>query len=94
MIFSPDKISFSKLEGKIKTNIDILIDPNKSLEIRNISLENIGSTEEIYEFISEFEPVLSPKMQEYSHPAFNKLFLHAEKDGNVFYITRKNRRSF
>ena len=91
VIFSPDKISFSKLEGKIKTNIDILIDPNKSLEIRNISIENIGSTEEIYEFISEFEPVLSPKMQEYSHPAFNKLFLHAEKDENVFYITRKNR---
>ena len=91
VVFAPDKISFTKVEGKLKLKTSVIVDPNKSIEIRNIDIENIGSTEEIYEFISEVEPVLSPKMQEYSHPAFNKLFLQAEKENNIFYITRKNR---
>ena len=91
VIFAPDKISYVKNEGKLKLSTEIILDPNKPLEIRNIEIENIGSTEEIYELVSEFEPILSPKMQEYSHPAFNKLFLQIEKSGEVFYITRKNR---
>ena len=91
VIFAPDKVSFAKSEGKLKLKTSIVVDPNKAIEIRNIDIENIGSTEEIYEFVSEMEPVLSPKMQEYSHPAFNKLFLQAEKEDNIFYITRKDR---
>ena len=91
VIFAPDKISYVKNEGKLKLSTSVILDPNKALEIRKIEIENIGSTEEIYELVSEFEPILSKKMQEYSHPAFNKLFLQIEKSGEVFYITRRNR---
>ncbi len=91
VIFSPDKISYIKTDGKLKISTEIIVDPNKPLEIRNLEIENIGNTEEIYELISELEPILSEKLQEYSHPAFNKLFLKIEKENDIFYIIRKNR---
>jgi cyclic beta-1,2-glucan synthetase len=90
VVFAPDKITFTKTIGKLKIKTSITVDPNRPIEIRNVEIENIGNSEEIYEFITELEPVLSLPMQEYSHPAFNKLFLKIENENNIFYITRRN----
>ena len=84
IIFAPERVEFSKQEGNLKTNLKICIAPDKNLEIRRLEIENFGNSEEIFEVFSYFEPILSNEMEEYSHPAFNKLFLNiSSKDGNI-----------
>lgn len=84
VIFAPERIEFSKQDGNIKTDLKICIAPDKNLEIRRLEIENFGNSEEIFEVLSYFEPILSNEMEEYSHPSFNKLFLKISvKNGNI-----------
>lgn len=91
VVFSPDKAKFTKIENNLKIEQIVTIDPNKAVEIRRLEIENLGSNEEILEIISEFEPSLSPKMQEYSHPAFNKLFLKFEEENENIIVEKRDR---
>jgi cyclic beta-1,2-glucan synthetase len=75
VVFSPDKAKFIKKENNLKIEEIVCLDPNKAIEIRRIEIENLGNSEEVLELIADFEPSLSGKMEEYSHPAFNKLFM-------------------
>lgn len=91
--FMPDKNETEIIEGNIKAKIENTIAPNEPVEIRRLTLENMGNEEEVLEVTSYFEPVLSKKEQEYAHPAFNNLFLifeFDEKTSNLL-IRRKNR---
>ena len=58
-----------------------------------MTIENNGNEEEILEVTSYFEPVLSSKEQDYSHPAFNNLFLITkfDEETNSLIVKRKNR---
>ena len=47
---------------------------NEPVELRRITLENLGNEEEIVELTGYFEPMLTTKEQYYAHPAFNNLF--------------------
>ena len=78
--FMPDKDETKIRYGNIKSKVTITVDSNEPVEIRRLSLENIGNDEEILEISSYFEPVLSTKAQEYAHPAFNNLFLKFDYD--------------
>ena len=80
--------------GNIKSKVTITVDSNEPVEIRRLSLENIGNDEEILEISSYFEPVLSTKAQEYAHPAFNNLFLKFDYDEekNILIVKRKERK--
>lgn len=91
--FMPDKDEVKIRNGNIKSKVVTTIDSNNPIEIRRLTLENIGNEEEILEVSSYFEPVLSNKQQEYAHPAFNNLFLMFEFDDetNSLIVTRKNR---
>ena len=84
IIFAPERVEFSKQDGNLKLNLSICIAPDKNLEIRRLEIENFGNNEEIFEVFSYFEPILSGEMEEYAHPAFNKLFLKiSSMDGNI-----------
>ncbi len=63
------------------------------VELRRMILENQGNEEEILEVTCYFEPVLSPKEQDYAHPAFNNLFLinQLDEQTNSIIVQRKNR---
>ena len=91
VIFAPDKAKFSKIENNLKIEEIVTVDPNKPIEIRRLEIENLGNNEEIVEIISEFEPTLSYKMQEYSHPAFNKLFLKFEEENENIIVEKRDR---
>ena len=91
VIFSPDKAKFVKQENNLKIEEIISLDPNRNIEIRRIEIENLGSTEEFLEVITDFEPSLSRKMQEYSHPAFNKLFMKIEEENENLIFEKKDR---
>ena len=91
--FMPDKIEQEMINDNIRTKIETIIAPDEPVEIRQLTLENLGNEEEILEITSHFEPVLSRKEQDYAHPAFNNLFLIYEFDHetNSIIIKRKKR---
>ena len=91
--FMPDKDELERVDGNIKTKMNVVVSPNEPVEIRRLKLENLGNSDEILEVTSFFEPVLSSKEKDYAHPAFNNLFLEFEYDEKLqsFIIKRKKR---
>ena len=91
--FMPDKIEQEMINDNIKTKIETIIAPDEPVEIRQVTLENLGNEEELLELTSYMEPVLSKKEQDYAHPAFNKLFLVYDFDHetNSIIVKRKKR---
>ncbi len=91
--FMPDKIEQEMINDNIKTKIETIITPDEPVEIRQVTLENIGNEDEILEITSYFEPVLSRKEQDNAHPAFNDLFLMFKFDNetNSIIVKRKKR---
>lgn len=88
---SEDVTKISRIDGSVKTVSKVTIAQEAPVEIRNISLKNNGIEEETLEVTSYIEPILSSAMQDYSHPAFNNLFLSFEylEDGIVLAKRRK-----
>ena len=93
IMFTPDKIKQEIISDNIKTKIETIIAPEEPVEIRTVTLENLGNEEEILEITSYFEPVISKKDQDYAHPAFNNLFLiySIDEETNSLIIKRKKR---
>ena len=91
--FMPDRIEQEIVEGNIKTKIKTTTSSKEPVELRRVILENLGNEEEILEITSYFEPVLSIKEQDYSHQAFNNLFLTTRFDKNksCLIVKRKKR---
>ena len=91
--FMPDKVEQEMLNENIKTKIETIVAPDEPVEIRKLTLENMGNEDEVLEITSYFEPVLSSKEQDYAHPAFNNLFLMYDYDyetGSII-VKRKKR---
>ena len=57
----PDKIEQEMINDNIKTKIETIIAPDEPVEIRQVTLENLGNEEELLELTSYMEPVLSKK---------------------------------
>ncbi len=93
--FSPDCSKFVRQDGGIETTTKVCIIPNSPVEIRRIELKNLGNSEETIEVNSYLEPILSSLEQDYSHKAFNNLFLSFEflEDTNTIVAKRKSRDS-
>jgi len=91
-IFAPDKTTFSRTDGNIITTTKIIVTPENPVEIRRIELKNTGTEVETLEINNYFEPVLSTPMQDYSHMAFNNLFLTFEKLENNSILVRRRKR--
>ena len=91
--FMPDKNKITRQDGWIKTEENIGIAPNDSVEIRNMNFKNTGGAEAVLEITTFFEPVLSKKENDYAHPAFNNLFLSFEyiEDEEILLVKRKKR---
>lgn len=87
--FTQDKDKIIRLDGSIETSTKVCIAPNESVELRSIELRNYGIEEELLEISSFLEPVLSSKEQDYSHMAFNNLFLTYEYIENTGTILVK-----
>ena len=89
--FSPEMSKLVRLDGGIETTTKIFITPNSPVEIRRVELKNLGNTEETIEISSFIEPLLSSLEQDYSHKAFNNLFLSFEIVDNTIIAKRRAR---
>src|SRR5699024_7174453 len=75
IVFAPDTDKIVRTDGNIETTTKITIAANEPLEIRKLEIKNTGLNEEILEVSSVLGPIISTKEQDYSHMAFNNLFL-------------------
>ncbi len=92
--FMPDKSMFIRKDGEIETSTQITIGIDESVEIRKMEIKNNGLNEEILEITSILEPVLSSQEEDFSHKAFNNLFMKIEflEEKNIILAKRKNRK--
>ena len=89
--FMPNEDKYVRKDGAIETTTKIVIDPNNPIEIRNVEIKNNGNLEECFEVTGYIEPVLSSMQDDYSHMAFNNLFLKYEKDDENIIVKRNVR---
>ena len=93
VLFMPDQVCFDGKLDFIKTKLKITLDPEEAVEIRSLEIENTGNREEVLEITSIFEPILSTKLQDIAHPAFNNLFLifNYDNENNILEVKRRKR---
>ncbi len=91
--FTPAQTKITRQDGNIETITKISISPDDPVELRTIELTNRGLESETIEITSYLEPVLSQELQDYAHPAFNKLFLNYEylEDSHSILVYRRKR---
>src|SRR5699024_11863623 len=91
--FLTDNNIINRIDSNIESKTQITIAPEEAVEIRRMSLKNIGNSEDVLEISSFLEPVLSFPEQDYAHPAFNNLFLSFEweEDLKALIVKRKKR---
>ena len=92
--FSPDCTKSMKIVGNLKIKTSNVIAPDEPVEIRRLEIINEGDKTENLEVINYFEPTLSSKEQEYSHPAFNNLFVTYEQQETGEIIVKRKKRGF
>lgn len=89
VIFALDKAHYVKIDGNLKLETQITLNPNYPVEIRRVKISNIGNSEEVLELFCEMNPILSKQMQHYAHPEFNRMFLNYEKTNDMFIVSKK-----
>jgi cyclic beta-1,2-glucan synthetase len=78
-IFSPGRAEFKRFDDRIFVHTEITVAPEDDVELRRITVTNLGDTERELEISSYIEPTLSPRRADAVHPAFSKLFIRPEK---------------
>ena len=92
VVFESSKTSFCKTNGNIEAEESITVAPGEAVEIRRLTLKNIGLNFENLEITGCFEPIISRPEQDYAHMTFNNLFLNFERlESGSILIKRKKR---
>lgn len=89
--FMPDKCEISRKDGSIETKQEITVSPESPVEIRHLEFKNNGNEKEMLELTAFLEPVISTKEQDYSHQAFNNLFLTFKVIDGIIVAERRKR---
>ena len=69
---------FRRLENGIVSNMEVTVSPDDPVEIRRIQLHNMNDQFRILRMTSYGEVILSSRVADARHPAFNKLFIESE----------------
>ena len=78
VIFTPDKVQYKRIDEDIETITEIVVASGDNVEIRRISVKNLGETPKSLEITSYFEAVMALQTQDIAHPAFSNLFVETE----------------
>lgn len=92
-IFSPGRAEFKRFDDKIFVHTEITVAPEDDVELRRITVTNLGDSERELEIVSYMEPVLVSRRADAAHPAFNKLFIGVEAlhDSDAILCSRRPR---
>jgi cyclic beta-1,2-glucan synthetase len=75
-----DKITFRRRDGDFETQLRVAVSPEDDVEVRRLVITNRGDRSREIEVTSYAEIVLSRPEDDFSHPAFEKLFIETEFD--------------
>ncbi|MEI6102066.1 MAG: glycosyl transferase, partial [Eubacteriales bacterium] len=78
VVFTADKAQFKRLDENIETTTEIVVASGDNVEIRRITLKNMGEKTATMELTSYFEVILAPQAQDIAHPVFSNLFVKTE----------------
>jgi cellobiose phosphorylase len=92
-IFTPGRAEFKRFDDKVFLHTEITVAPEDDVELRRVTITNLGDTERELEITSYLEPVLLSRQGDSAHPAFSKLFIGAEvlKDSDAILCSRRPR---
>lgn len=80
VVFELDRAEFTRVDGGIRTTMEVCVSPDADAEVRRISLSNEGSDMRTLEVTTFMELSLSHPIADDAHPAFSKLFLRTSFD--------------
>ncbi len=78
VVFTQDKARFTRRDGKIQTQTEIIVASGDNTEIRRLSLKNNGEEACMLEITSYLEAVIAPHAADVAHPSFSNLFVRTE----------------
>lgn len=78
VVYSVDKAEFHRVDGRIETLQEIVVSPEKNVEVRRVTIANHHRRRRDVELTSYAEVVLGEQAADLAHPAFGKLFLETE----------------
>jgi cyclic beta-1,2-glucan synthetase len=76
--FLPEKVTFSRRDDDIATQLDIAVSTEDDVEVWRLALTNHSDRPREIEVTSYAEIVLGPPADDLAHPAFAKLFVETE----------------
>jgi cyclic beta-1,2-glucan glucanotransferase len=91
--FSEDRAEIVRLDGTIRTTLEVAVSSEDDAEVRRVSISNLGSRTREIELTSYAEIVLAPDAADAAHPAFSKMFVQTEFEADVgaLLATRRTR---
>ena len=75
---APDRTVFRRVDGTIETRTEIVVSPEDDVELRRVSLTNLGTTPRRLDLTSYAEVVLASGDADLAHPAFSNLFIETQ----------------
>lgn len=92
-IFSPGRIEFKRFDDELFTHTEITVAFEDDVELRRVTVTNLGSRKRTLDLVSYMEPVLSTRRADAAHPAFGKLFVSSESlpDSDAIICSRRKR---
>jgi cyclic beta-1,2-glucan synthetase len=79
--FELEKVTFRRREGDFETQLQVVVSPEDDVEVRRLSITNRGDRPREVEVTSYAEISLARPEDDLAHPAFGKLFIETEYDG-------------
>ena len=91
--YSEDRAEIVRLDGTIRTTLEVAVSPEDDAEVRRVSISNLGTLAREIELTSYAEIVLAPDAADAAHPAFSKMFVQTEfkADVGALLATRRPR---
>ncbi|HWQ76073.1 MAG TPA: glucoamylase family protein [Syntrophomonas sp.] len=89
--FTSDKAQFKRVDGHVETTTEIVVASGDNVEIRRVSLKNLGEKMLMLELTGYFEVVLATQAQDAAHPAFSNLFIKTEYAAEKYCIFASRR---
>ena len=93
VVFNEDRAEFTRRDGTLTTNMEILLATEENAEVRRITVSNSGDVARTIDITSYAELALAPQAADIAHPAFAKLFVETEHlaDIGALLATRRRR---
>ncbi len=93
VIFGDDKAEFTKVVGRLTSELECIVATEHDAEGRRITLINMSQEDRYIEVTSYMEPVLSTDDSDNAHPLFSRMFVKTEigKRGDVIRAVRNKR---